>query len=52
MMEKLETHRQCKEQTLCRDEIYELFLKLGESNANKKADDIFFRSNVDEDATI
>ena len=52
MMEKLETHRQCKEKTLCRDEIYELYLKLGVSNANNKADDIFFRCNVDEDATI
>ncbi len=44
--------RECKEKTFCRDEIYELYKHLGDSNSNKKADDIFFKSNEDTDATL
>lgn len=52
MKEKYEQLRKCKEKTLCRDEIYEMFVKIGENYPEKKADDLFFTANQDNDATI
>jgi hypothetical protein len=52
LIDKMKKYRACKENTFCRDEIYDLFKHLGASNSHKKADDIFFKSNDDTDATI
>lgn len=51
-MDKLKNYRQCREKNFCRDEIYDLYLSLGDKHAYKKADDIFFKANTEEDNTI
>lgn len=53
MMDKLKKYRKCREKDFCRDEIYDLYLSLGDKHAYKKADDIFFKANCHvEDSTI
>lgn len=45
ILEKYTNNRKCKENTFCRDEIYDIYKCLGDSNANRKADEIFFKTN-------
>ena len=52
LMGKYLKSRMCREKDFCRDEIYDLYLSLGDKHAYKKADDIFFRANTEQDSTI
>ena len=52
LVDKWAYQRDCKENTLARDEIYQMYVILGEDYPNKRADDLFFRSNSDGDTTI
>jgi len=51
-MDKWLYNRDCTENSLSRDEIYEIFVLLGDYFPGKRADDLFFRSNSDGDTTI
>lgn len=44
--------RVCKENTFCRDEIYQMFVLQGCHFPGKRADDLFCRANSDSDVTI
>jgi len=41
LMDKWLYHRDCKENTLARNEVYEMFVKLGEYFPGKRTDDLF-----------
>lgn len=45
-------NRECRENSLSRDEIYQMFLNNGYKFPGKRADDLFTRSNSDGDTTI
>jgi Ca2+-binding EF-hand superfamily protein len=51
-MDKWLYNRSCGENSLSRDEIYQIFVSRGVYFPGKRADDLFFRSNSDGDTTI
>ncbi len=51
-MKKWLFNRECRENSLSRDEIYQIYVTLGVYFPGKRADDLFFRSNSDGDTTI
>ena len=50
--DKLLKNRKCKEDTISRDELYEIFKYNNYYYPHKRADDLFFRSNTDGDSVI
>lgn len=51
-MDKWLYNRECRENSLSRDEVYEIFVSQNATFPGKRADDLFFRSNSDGDNTI
>lgn len=52
LKEKYLKNRECVHQSFSRDEIYELYINKGFMFPNKRADDLFVRSNQDGDNII
>jgi hypothetical protein len=49
LVDKWKHNRVCTENSLSRDEIYQIYVTLGSDYPNKRTDDLFFRSNNDGD---
>lgn len=52
LKEKLLAQRLCHEDTFTRDELYQFYTLLNDKHADKKADAIFFKANINEDNCI
>ncbi len=52
MVDKYLQNRKCKFESFTRNEIYELFKLKNYNYPDKRADDLFLRSNTDNDAVV